>query len=179
MRVRTMMNSAILPLAALTVPTILLAQTTAPEMPGTPTEVPGAPKPGESPMTPPPGVPVPPDNPTSPQPMPETPATPSPSETPPPAPPVTPADPANPSMPGPASPAMPAMPATPADPVVPPPPAGEGAMAQGGVRWAPMTQVPAPAPQAEYPPCTRELQDQCTNTRKGTDTPRRQRPPRG
>ena len=49
---------------------------------------------------------------------------------------------------------------------------------QGGIRWAPLTQVPAPAPQAVYPPCTREVQDQCTNTRKGTDTPRRKRPTR-
>lgn len=186
MRVRMMMKTAALPLSALAFPALLLAQTTNPETPGTPPEVPGAPRPGESPMTPSPGVPVPPDNPTSPQPTPETPATPSPSETPPPATPATPADPANPSMPGPASPATPAMPADPSmpsTPATPPmpgsPPAGEATPGPGGIRWAPMAQIPAPAPQAEYPPCTRELQDQCTNTRRGADTPRRKRPTRG
>ena len=130
MKVRMLMKTAALPLSVITFPALLHAQTTTPETPGTPPEVPGAPRPGESPMTPSPGVPVPPDNPASPQPMPETPPTPSPPETP--------------------APAVP-----------------------GGIRWAPMTQVPAPAPQAEYPPCTREVQDQCTNTRKGTDAPRR------
>lgn len=168
MLVRKMMKSAVLPLSAMAYPALLLAQTTMPEMPGSPPEVPGAPRPGESPMTPSPGVPSPPDNPTSPQPLPETPATPSPAETPMPSTPATPADPANPSMQTPASPAMPAA-----------PPAGESGMAgQGGIRWAPLAQVPAPAPQAVYPPCTREVQDQCTNTRKGTDAPRRKRPTR-
>lgn len=165
MRVRMLMKTATVPFVAVAFPVLLLAQTTTPEMPGTPPEVSAAPQPGESPMTPSPGVPVPPDNPTSPQPMPETPSTPAPPETPPPSTPATPADPANPSMPGSANPASPATQAEPSAP--------------GGIRWAPVTQVPAPAPQAEYPPCTREIQDQCTNTRKGTDTPRRKRPPRG
>ncbi len=55
---------------------------------------------------------------------------------------------------------------------------GQGTMGQGGIRWAPLAQVPAPAPQAEYPLCTRDVQDQCRNTREGTDRPRARRAPR-
>ena len=89
---------------------------------------------------------------------PEIPAPPALPETP--ATPVVPADPANPAMPS------------------PPPPSGVGAMEHGGIRWVPLAQVSPPAPQAAYPPCTREVQDQCANTHKGTDTPRTKRPQR-
>lgn len=77
-------------------------------------------------------------------------------------------------------PAIPAVPAVPVSPSIPPilPPSGGGMMEQGGIHWAPLSQVSPPAPQATYPPCTREVQDECTNTRKGTDTPQAKRPPR-
>ncbi len=104
---------------------------------------------------------------------PEVPAAPHPGEGPPM--PETPAPPALPETP--AAPALPSDPATPSMPSSAPPSAAS-AMVQGGIRWAPLSQVSAPAPQAAYPPCTREVQDQCTNTRKGTDLPKAKRRPR-
>jgi outer membrane biosynthesis protein TonB len=41
---------------------------------------------------------------------------------------------------------------------------------------APMVAQPAPPPQAVYPPCSATVQDQCTNTRAGTDRKRMRRP---
>jgi hypothetical protein len=162
MRVCTLLKFVAVPLVVWASPASLMAQMTTPEMPGMPPEVPTAPRPGEGqPMPPPPGIPAPPDNPTSPQPLPETPTPPTIPETPVPATPTVPADPSNPAMPS------------------SPPPSGGGAMAQGNIRWAPLFQIPAPAPQADYPPCTREVQDQCSNTRKGTDMPKAKRSPRG
>jgi hypothetical protein len=65
-----------------------------------------------------------------------------------------PAEPA-PPPPVPEAPPMPEAPPAPTPPEVPAPPA-----------------APAPAPQAVYPPCTKTLQDQCTNTRRGSDVKR-------
>jgi hypothetical protein len=73
------------------------------------------------------------------------PVAPAPAETPPPVPETPPAD-------------VPAMPA----PAETPPPAAPA-----------MVSPPPPAAQAVYPPCTKILQDQCTNTRRGSDVKRK------
>lgn len=158
-----------LPLAVFAVPAVLVAQTTTPEMPGTPPEVPGAPAPGEAQPTQPgpPAIPVPPEDPTRPMPQPETPNTPLPSETPMPSSPMpgTPTDPTmqHRHMPGGAMGTPDGMGQTMADPPM------------GGVRWGPRLDVPAPAPQASYPPCTATRQDQCLQTSR-TPKHRRARP---
>lgn len=91
---------------------------------------------------------------------------------------------------------MPAEPASPAPAPMPAEPMQDQTMpAPAPMPGEPMPAQPMPAPQmaeptassapqaqASYPPCSRTLQDQCTNTRRGSDTkarasmPRKQRP---
>jgi hypothetical protein len=77
-----------------------------------------------------------------------------------PAPPAAEAPPAPPSMPD-----MPKVDAPAAPSPAPAPPAAPVI--------APLAQTPPPAAQAEYPPCTKTLQDQCTNSRQARSTPRK------
>ncbi len=165
------LRQVMLPMAVLAGPAALSAQMTPPDpssagMQGLPPEVPGAPAPGEGqPVQPPPGVPSPPHDPAHPQPVPENPTMPPPAETP-----MPPSPPAQPGMPG--SPTM----QTPTDPSPMPgqqDQTGAGmsrngaqmGTSTGGMRWGPRTEVPAPAPQASYPPCSATVQDQCVQTR--------------
>jgi|GEM_PF-4242193 len=98
-------------------------------------------------MTPEPAPPPPPVEVPSPPPAPETPpAPPAPMPTPDVPPPVPPAPPAPPEV---------------------------AATPPGGIRWAPLAQAPAPAPQAAYPRCSASVTDQCVNARQASDVPRR------
>jgi hypothetical protein len=70
--------------------------------------------------------------------------------------------------PTPEAPPAPTPPEVPAPPAAPMPPEAPATPTMA----APSAAAPAPAPQAVYPPCTKTLQDQCTNTRRGTDVKR-------
>jgi hypothetical protein len=70
--------------------------------------------------------------------------------------PTAPAPPSMPDMPKVETPAPPAPTAAPAAPVI-----------------APLALTPPPAAQAEYPPCTKTLQDQCANSRDARTMPRK------
>jgi hypothetical protein len=76
----------------------------------------------------------------------------------------------------PSMPAMPDMPAKPEAPTPPVEPASPEVMATPAASpapvMAPMAVAPPPSAQAVYPPCSKTLQDQCTNVREGTRTKR-------